>query len=194
MHMHMHMHIHMHIPMHIVCVCDGGAGKDLAFSAEIVSHGAVKPLVVMLASAQTETRGYACIYSLHKTYRCTCAHMHRDARVRGRWRLVWTRPLALGLDTHPSAVKDTPLSLVKDAIYTHMRMQHMRMRTHTSRYAAACLSCLCAIEDARQIIREVNGVEPLLKLARGPPTWLRSQVHTHTCTRSTYMAPVAGRM
>jgi len=88
---------------HAACSLWGLAdGKDLAFSAEIVSHGAVKPLVVMLASAQTETRGYA----------------------------------------------------------------------------AACLSCLCAIEDARQIIREVNGVEPLLKLARGPPTWLRSQV-TH---------------
>ena len=145
MHMHMHMHIHMHIPMHIVCVCDGGAGKDLAFSAEIVSHGAVKPLVVMLASAQTETRGYACIYSLHKTYRCTCAHMHRQRR-------AGTRPLAPGLDAAAGAWSGhTPVRRQGHAlvpregrhIHTHAHAAYAHAHTYVKVRGCLPLVSLC---------------------------------------------------
>lgn len=45
----------------------------------------------------------------------------------------------------------------------------------TRGFAAACLSCCCADDKARNLIAEHGGAEPLLALASSPSTWLRSQ-------------------
>jgi len=51
----------------------------------------------------------------------------------------------------------------------------MLNQTETSGFAAACLSCLCADENARRGIIEAGGANPLLSLLHSPNTWLRGQ-------------------
>ena len=45
----------------------------------------------------------------------------------------------------------------------------------TRGFAAACLSCCIADNDARQLILKAGGAEPLLALVHSPSTWLRGQ-------------------
>jgi len=46
----------------------------------------------------------------------------------------------------------------------------------TRGFAAACMLCLCKDSGARSALLSSGGIEPLLSLAIGPPTWLRAQV------------------
>jgi len=48
--------------------------------------------------------------------------------------------------------------------------------SETRGFAAACLLCLCKDSGARAAILASGGVEPLVGLALGPATWLRTQV------------------
>jgi hypothetical protein len=48
-------------------------------------------------------------------------------------------------------------------------------QSDTSGFAAACLACLCADENARRGIIEAGGANPLLSLLHSPNTWLRGQ-------------------
>ena len=45
----------------------------------------------------------------------------------------------------------------------------------TRGFAAACLACLCKEATARNAVLDAGGAEPLLALAHGPATWLRTQ-------------------
>jgi len=53
----------------------------------------------------------------------------------------------------------------------------MLMLNHpeTRGFAAACLSCCCADDDAKKAIRDANGAAPLLALLHSPSGWLRQQ-------------------
>lgn len=152
--------------------------------AQMAEAGAIPPLVAVLRSPSAEAREHAAAV-LSTLARGQVANKRAILKAAGLPPLIklLTDPRVQSQQYAACALwglaESEELNCAREMVEEHViaPLIEMLQANHPSTrgFAAACLVSLCAQPEAQVGIKQVGGGEPLVKLARGQPSWLRSR-------------------
>lgn len=165
-----------------------GALWHLASSAAnktaMVSAGAIAPLVAILSSDSLEACEYATAVLSevartqggNKKAIVTAGGIKPLVQMLSEGSLMTQRHAACalwGLAEGKEGIYDK--QIVEQGAVEHLLAMLLLSQPETTGFAAACMSCLCADPNARDLILASNGQQSLLGLLHSPTGWLRQQ-------------------